>query len=171
MDRLTSAESVALAVSAAIRDGRVPLLAPHPAEQDRGDRRDEQRVAREPHDPAGELLVGEGRRAPREIQAGVVRIERRGGIQNDDGEERVLGHLEENVGDTGRVAESPRRGIEPDRRPPEQERAAEEQPMLDVVDQRVLERRVEQRREVARPHDRGEYHSRDDRERKPANHT
>ena len=40
--------------------------------------------------------------------------------------------------------------------------------VLDVVDQRVLERRVEQRREVADPHDRGEEQPGHDRERQDA---
>ena len=54
-------------------------------------------VAAEPHDPAGQLLVGQRRRAPRSRERHVVRVQRRRRVQDDDRQERVLGHLEEHV--------------------------------------------------------------------------
>ena len=64
---------------------------------------------------------------PRPDERGVMRIERRGRVEDDEGEERVLGHLGEQVADPRRVAHPPRRRIERDRRPPEQQRPGQEQ--------------------------------------------
>ena len=51
-----------------------------------------------------------------------------------------------------------------DGRPPEEERGRQEQHVLEVVDERVLERRIEERREVAGPHHPGEQQPGHDRE-------
>ena len=85
------------------------------------------------------------------LERRVVRVERRRREQDHDREERVLGHLQEHVHAAGRMGHAPRRRIEADGRPPEQQRRAEEQDVLEVVDPRVLERQVEQRREVGCP--------------------
>ena len=72
------------------------------------------------------------------------------------------------VQDPGRRLELPRRRVGPDDRPPEQQRRDEEQGVLEAVRPRVLEGEVEQRREVAGPHDRREHDPRHHRERQPA---
>ena len=115
--------------------------------------------------PAAACWSCEGGRPPGALERGVVRVEHGRALEQHDGEERVLRHLEEDVQGPRRVRHPPRRRVQRDRRPPEQQRRAEEQRVLQVVDQRVLERRVEQRREVADPHDRREDHPGDDRER------
>ncbi len=117
-------------------------------------------VAGDPHDPGGEALIVEDGDPPRPDERCVVRVERHGRVEDDERQERVLGHLGEQVADPGRVAHPPGRRIERHGGPPEEERPAQEQQVLEVVDQRILERRVEQRREVDRPHHRGEHQPR-----------
>ena len=102
-----------------------------------------------------------------------MRVQHGRRAEQDDGEERVLGHLQEHVHGPDRVRHPPRRGVDRDGRPPEQQAHAEIERVLQVVGQRILERQVEQRREVGRPHDGGEGDPGDDRERghahRPAN--
>ena len=62
-----------------------------------------------------------------------MRIEDGRDVQDDDRQERVLGHLEEDVADPGRMGQPPRRRIDADRRPPEEQGAGQEQPVLQVV--------------------------------------
>ncbi len=92
-------------------------------------------------------------------------VQRRRRAQDRQPEERVLGHLEEGVDDPGRLAHPPRVGIEGDHRPPEQAGGHEVQDVLELVDDRLLERRIEDRREVGAPHREGEQQPRHDRER------
>ena len=84
--------------------------------------------------------------------------------QDHDREERVLRHLQEHVHEPPGWPIRHGAGSSADRRPPEEQRAAEEDGVLEVVDERVLERRVEQRREVRHPHHDGEDQPGDDRE-------
>ena len=78
----------------------------------------------EPHDPAGELLVGERRRALGPAERRVVRVQRRRRRTGSPAEERVQRQLEEDVQDARPRAEPPRRRVGADDRPPEQERRA-----------------------------------------------
>ena len=145
------ADGGALRFGATLRRGCVPLLVAHPCRHDREDRGDEHHVAREPHQSAGELLVGERVDPVRAAQRRVVRVERRAREQDRHPEERVDRQLQEQVAGTRRVGEPARRRVGRDDRPPEQERGTEEQAVLEVVDATVLEREIEQRREVAEP--------------------
>ena len=110
----------------------------------------------DPHEAAGQLLVVERGRAPRPDERRVVRVEHGRRVQDRHRQERVLGHLQEQVHDPDGMAHPPRARVEADRRPPEQQPAGQEQGVLEIVDDRVLERRVEQRREVGPPHHRRE---------------
>ena len=126
------------------------------------DRGEEEQVAGEPHDPAGQLLVVERRSGP---TAG--RASRSAGraataaFRMHDREERVLGHLEEDVQAPGPGAAS---ATAPGRARRPATRTAAPPPRNSTCSRswtsRVLERRVEQRREVGPPHDAGEERAR-----------
>ena len=81
-------------------------IQPATTSQDRGQ---EDQVAGEPHDPGGQALVVERGQPPRQDERRVVRIEHAGRVEDHDRQERVLGHLGEQVADPRRMAHPPRR--------------------------------------------------------------
>jgi len=91
-----------------------------------------------------------------------VAVERLAGRVDGEGEEGVLWHLEADVEVAGRVRQAPRRGVDPRRRPPEEEARAEEEGVLEVVDQAIFEGGIVERREVGPPGDAGEDEPGDD---------
>ncbi len=91
-----------------------------------------------------------------------MRVERHGRHRDRHGEERVLRHLQADVQHLGGRPHPPRRRVRPHDGPPEQQRRGKEEPVLQTVQPLVLQRRVEQRREMAPPHD--------GREQDPCNH-
>ena len=129
----------------------VPRCASRPPPP-RGLGNQEDHVAHDPHDRSGAPLVGQGVDAVRRAECRVMGVERARGEQDGHRQERVLWHLEEDVAHSGRIAHPVRGGIHSDDRPPEQQAGQEEQDVLEVVDQGILERQLEQRREVRAPH-------------------
>ena len=129
---------------------------------------EEEDVADDPHHAARQLLVLERRRSPRPDERRVVRsTAATAAVQDRHREERVLGHLEEHVHRPGPggvirhgLGSGPTAGHQNSRRGAEEQQRARASWI-----ERVLERRVEQRREVRPPHDRGEEQPGDDRER------
>ena len=100
--------------------------------------------------------VAAGRRVVRRRAGAVAEVDR-------EGEERVLGHLEADVQDPGRRACSRHGdGSGPTTGHQNSSAATRNSGVLEPVDPRVLEREVEQRREVARPH-----HAREQRSTRP----
>ena len=160
----------ALHVGTAVQSVGVAPLRSHPAVEDGQDGDEEDGVARDPHDPGRELLVFQRRGTPGAGHRDVVRVEGIRRAEEDHGEEGVLRQLQEHVHRSDGVGHAPGRRILGDRRPPEQERAAQEQHVLQVVDEGVFKRCVEERREMAHPHDRSEGQPGDHREREHARH-
>ena len=119
----------------------------------------------DPHEAAGELpgpRAASGPTAARGSRSAVQHGRRR---EDRQPQERRLRHAQEQVADPRRVGQAPGRWVGADDGPPEEQRRAQVQRVLEDVDRLVVERRVEQRREVAAPHDRGEEDPGHDRER------
>ncbi len=95
-----------------------------------------------------------------------MRIERLRRREDGQAEERRLGHAQEEVRDSCRVGQAPGRRIGANDGPPEEQCRAQIKGVLEEMDEVVLERRVEERGEVAGPHDGGEQDPRDHREGK-----
>ncbi len=104
--------------------------------------------------PAASRWSSSGGRAPRPDERRVVRVEDVAGVEDDHRQERVLGHLHEQV---ARSAPGGASATAPGRARPPATRTAARSPRNSACSkswtQRVLERRVEERREVGRPHD------------------
>ena len=121
-------------------------------------------VAGEPHDPARRAAGPPAASGPRSGPRRVVRVQHGRCAEDDDREERVLGHLQEDVHGAAGWAIRHGAGSGATAGHQNSRAAPRNSSVLQVVDERVLQRRVEQRREVADPHHRGEDEPGHDRE-------
>ena len=103
------------------------------------------------HDDARDLLILERAERAQGSRRGVARVERHRGEREQDAEHPAVEHGEEQRADPGAVAE---RGAPPGGggAPPEHDAAAENRDVLEVVHQRIGERRLVERRRVPQPH-------------------
>ena len=128
------------------------LLRAHPGGEHGKDRKEEETVANEPHDGARELLIFQRCGPPRPLQPLIVRIEHARRPHDRHPKEAVLRHLRDQIEECGGAREAVPHWVEREDWGPEEERAAEVDRVLQVVQEGIIERRIKEWREVRCPH-------------------